>query len=231
MRYMNFSAVLERLEKSGTLVFSVQDVAKVMHKSTAYASLLLSRHRNIVRLKKGVYYIAGAGMYEIASNVVYPSYISLGAALQYYDLIDQNIVRYSVITTKRHKELSTRQGTVEFITLSKDRVFGYTSDGNAYIATVEKTFIDCLYLGRPEFKQVEESFASALQDYKVRIDILKEFGIKMRSRSLINKLGFLLERSGIAADDLVSYTYRSKYVKVSRHADSRDRKWAVLYDR
>jgi predicted transcriptional regulator of viral defense system len=208
-------------------VFTVHDVAKAMHKSVPYASLMLSKNKQVRRLFRGTYYTIDADIYEIVSNIVYPSYVSLSAALQYYSLINQNIIRYSIITTKRHKPLELGRNIVEFITLGKGRVFGYYSKDGAYVATIEKMFVDCLYFGIPPLDQVRESFAEALRDYDVNVARMKEYGLMMKSKSLINKLGFLLEDSGKTADDLLKHTYRSKYVG---SGSNRNKKWMVLYD-
>lgn len=230
MRYLSFDSVLDHLSKSGSSVFTVHDVAKTMQKSPAYASLMLSRSRKVKRVSKGIYCLDGASMYEIASNMVYPSYVSLSSALQYYELIDQNILRYSVITTKRHKELEFGNASIAFITLPKGKVFGYVSKNNAYVATIEKMFADCLYLHIPDFEQITSSFSSALEDYKIDIPKLKEYGIKMEKKSLINKLGLLLELNGINADDLLKHIYRPAYIKTNAHAKSKNKKWMVVYD-
>jgi predicted transcriptional regulator of viral defense system len=231
MKYLKFDDILGFLSRSGMGVFTVYDVAKLMHKPTGYASLLLSKSRKARRIERGRYYLDGTSAYEVASGIVYPSYVSLAAALQYYELIDQNVVRYSVITTKRHRRLSLENGDYEFITVAKRRFFGYASYGRAYIATPEKLFVDCLYFGIPAFSQVEASFAAALGDNAIDVGRLKRYALRMGSKALINRLGFLLELSGIESDEMLQHTYRSKYVKVRRDTRGKNRKWRVSYDR
>ena len=231
MAYLGIKAVLERFQRSGSSTFTVGDAAKAMHKSAAYASLVLSTNKKVKRLVKGLYYVRGTSPYELASNVVYPAYVSLSAALQYYDLIDQNIIKYSVITTKRHKPVKFEGGEIEFITVDRTRLFGYTFRNNSYIALPEKMFTDCLYFGRPAFSQVEVSFASALENQQLDITKLKDYAVRMNRKSLINKLGFLLELNNIKADDMLGHTYRAGYVRVGKSADGVNKKWRVLYDR
>lgn len=234
MAYVGLRSILDRFQLAGMGTFTVRDVAKAMHKSTAYASMVLSTSKRVRRLERGVYYIPGTSPYELASNIVYPSYVSLVAALQYYELIDQNIIRYSVVTTKRHGSVRFEGGEIEFVTTSKERIFGYLFHYNFYIASPEKTFIDCLYFGSPDFPQVESSFASALDDKLLDIKRLKDHATRMRSKSLINKLGFLLELNGVPADDMLEHTYKG-YVRINRDRDRNikgvNRKWRILYDR
>lgn len=218
MKYINVNSVLELLAKSEMNVFTVIDFAKIINKSTAYASLILSKNKKAHRLSKGIYYIDNADVYEKASNILFPCYISLSAALQYYELIDQNIVRYTVITTKRHRGINIKEGYVEFITLSKERVFGYALKKGSYIAELEKVFVDCLYFNSPNFDQILSSFSNAINDKNIDIKKFKEYGIKMKSKVLINKIGFLLELNNINAEDLHNFIYKSNYIELEKGA-------------
>lgn len=231
MPYARFDDVLDFLSKSDLNVFTVRDVAKVMRKPSGYVSLLLSKNRKVKRIENGRYYIEGTGMYEIASKIVYPSYVSLSAALQYYELIDQNVIRYSVISVKRHRPIGLEGGEIEFIKVGRERLFGYSYYDSAYLPSLEKLFVDCLYFNSPSFSQTEASFGSALEDRKVDIGLLKHYAIRMKSKALINKVGFLLELHGMGADDLLPYRYTAKQVKVVRDVKGKNKKWGVSYDR
>lgn len=99
--------------------------------------------------------------YEIASNIIFPSYVSMQAGMQYYGLIDQNIIRFSVITPERHSELRVRGISIEFIHARRSLFFGYERKGNEYIAKAEKLFIDSLYFSKIPEWMVNEAFKSA----------------------------------------------------------------------
>ena len=134
---MRFDGVLDALLKSNKRVFTTYDVAKLMGKPPAYASLMLSRSRRAEGIERGKYFLEEANTYEIASNIVFPSYISLQACLQYYGLIDQNIVRYSVIALKRHRTVDIKGNIIEFIKADKRMFFGYMNKANVYVASPE----------------------------------------------------------------------------------------------
>ena len=110
---------MNSLVQSNKHVFTVYDAAKLMGKTTSYASLVLSKSKKVIRVERGKYFIEGTSKYEVASNLIFPSYISLQAGLQYYGLIDQNILRYSVIALKRHKTIDLQGITIEFIKTSR----------------------------------------------------------------------------------------------------------------
>src|SRR5271157_2154633 len=129
---MRFDSILDALSKSNKRVFTTYDVAKLMGKPSAYASLMLSKSKRASRIERGKYFLEEASTYEIASNIVFPSYVSLQAGLQYYGLVDQNIVRYSVIALKRHKTVEIRGSTMEFIKAEKRMFFGYLNKAEAH---------------------------------------------------------------------------------------------------
>jgi len=233
MANMKMSNVLNTLEKSGKRVFSIYDAAKVMGKPTAYASLLLSKSRDVERLERGRYFIKGTDMYEIASNILFPSYVSLYAAMQYYELIDQNIIRYSVIALKRHRPIIFGNGSsIEFITVKSSMMFGYTNKNNAYIALPEKLFIDCLYLGKVPFSELKNTLEAANADGLIDSKLIVEYAIKAGSSTLINKLGFLLESAGISFDEekMLKLKYHSSVKVHGAGSKGKNKKWMVEYD-
>ncbi len=227
---MKFEGVLNTLLKSNKRVFTTYDVAKLMGKSPAYASLMLSKNKRAMRIERGKYFLEEASAYEIASNIVFPSYISLQAGLEYYGLIDQNIVRYSVIALKRHRTVDIKGSIIEFIKADKRMFFGYLNKANVYVASPEKLFIDCLYFGRVQFSTLKEALAVAVSEHIIDTGVLQEHAIAADSKVLASKLGFLLESAGINAERLFPYRYRN-YVRIRNvGVKGKNRKWRINYD-
>jgi predicted transcriptional regulator of viral defense system len=227
---MKLRDAIDGLARSGTHVFTVYDIAKMLGKSTAYASLLLSKSKKAHRIERGKYYIEGVSSYEIASNIVYPSYVSMHAALQYYGLMDQNVLRYSVITLKRHKPINVGGTMINFIRTKKKSFFGYTRKSNTYIASPEKLFVDCLYFGGVPFSVLKEAIATAREDNLIDIATIGRYAVMLGSRVLVSKLGFLLEFAGINADTLLRYRYRSYISVQNTGASGKNKKWGINYD-
>lgn len=227
---MRLSNAIDKFASSGKHVFTVYDIAKMLGKSTAYASLVLSRSKKVHKIERGKYYIEGASIYEIASNVIYPSYVSMQAGLQYYELIDQNVIRYSIVTLKKHKSLEVNGSSINFIKTQKKVFFGYTEDNGSYIVSPDKLFIDCLYFRGVPFSVLIDSINEANRDKLINYQKIKEYAILIGSGVLISKLGFLLERAGINADDLLKYKYHSN-ISLSNTGDiGRSKKWGINYD-
>jgi predicted transcriptional regulator of viral defense system len=227
---VRFDSILETLSRSRKNVFTVYDAAKLMGKSTAYASLMLSKSKKVKRIEKGKYFIVGANIYEITSNIIFPSYVSLYAGLQYYSLIDQNILKYSIFTIKRHRKISINGNAVEFIKVKKSLFFGYENKANVYVASPEKLFIDCLYFNKPEFASLKDMLNTAINDGLVNTSLLKNYAIKVGSKVVVNKLGFMLESNNIDASELLSFRY-SNYVKVKdKEIKEKNSKWRIKND-
>ncbi len=222
---MKFDNILETLSKSKK-VFTVYDAAKLMNKSTAYASLMLSRSKKVKRIEKGKYFITGSSVYEITSNIIFPSYVSLYAGMQYYNLIDQNIVKYSVITLKRHRGIALNGNTVEFIKVKKNMFFGYLNKSSTYIASPEKLFIDCLYFNKPKFASLKNILSAAINEKLLDTSLLEDYAMKTGSKVLINKLGFLLELNNINASKLLPFRY-ANYVEVKDKEIKKNKRWRI----
>jgi predicted transcriptional regulator of viral defense system len=227
---MRFESVLDTLLKSNKRVFTTHDVAKLMGKPPAYASLMLSKSKRAIRIERGKYYLEEANTYEIASNIVFPSYVSLQAGLQYYGLIDQNIVRYSVIALKRHRTVGIRGNDIEFIKAERKLFFGYLNKGNVYVASPEKLFVDCLYFGRVQFSTLKDAMEVAKSEQIIDTEVLQRYAITTGSKVLASKLGFLLESAGINAERLLPYRYYN-YVSISNiGSKGKNKRWMINYD-
>ncbi|MDG6931755.1 MAG: hypothetical protein JRN26_06480 [Nitrososphaerota archaeon] len=225
---MRVADVLQELARSGKRVFTVYDFAKVTGKPVPYSSLLLHKSRQAVRIERGKYFVHGTSIYEIASNIVFPSYVSLYSALQYYELIDQSIVRHSVISPFRKREISIGKAVIEFITVKPEYMYGYSLLNGAYVATPEKLFIDCLRFG-VSAGEVLNALKIAHDEMKLSVDKIEEYAMKA-GKSSVNRLGFLMELAGIDTGNLIDHIYRN-YVSLHGLGKSGiNRKWRVAYD-
>lgn len=133
-------------------VFSVRDIASLLDKKIEYAYLQAYRwkKRNIIHeIEKGKYTME-EDPFIIASWIVWPSYISGWAALQYHHLTEQLPFTIQVITTKKRKKrvLSYGNAKIEFTTVKAafftrfQRVIYRQQE--IFIAEKEKALIDAL---------------------------------------------------------------------------------------
>lgn len=197
MEYIKTQDILDLLLAHNKRVFGIIDIAKITGKSPSYISKILSQSKKVKRIERGKYYLNGfvkPDFYEIASNVIFPCYISSFAAFQFYSLTEQSIIKYTVISIKRHRELSVDGNKLEFITIGKDRFFGYKKFGNSFVATVEKAILDSLYLNSLPQSYIEEVLSEALHRNLINKKLLYEFAFKMRSKKILTTLRKMLNK-------------------------------------
>ncbi len=194
MAYNNMHEILASLAAHNKRAFTINDAAKAMGKSKHYASKLLSSNKEVERIERGKYYIKSGNVdiYEIASQIVFPSYVSGFAALRHYSLIEQEVVKYTVVTIKRHKQINAAGFSIEFVTFPKSRFFGYKKSSGAYIATVEKAIVDSLYMRSPPYSYVSEALDNAFHKGMINPNALMNFAREMKSKKVAVQIESLL---------------------------------------
>ncbi|MGA9349862.1 MAG: type IV toxin-antitoxin system AbiEi family antitoxin domain-containing protein [Anaerolineae bacterium] len=111
----------------------------------------------LYQLRRGIYALAPPFQkvkphpFLIANRMVRASYVSLQAALAYYDLIPEYVPVVTSVTTARPGRWETPLGVYEFRHMKTDLLFGYRLtdlDGSqkAFVATPEKALLDLIYL-------------------------------------------------------------------------------------
>jgi predicted transcriptional regulator of viral defense system len=183
----------ERIKESGLTVFNISDISLLLEikKQKTYNLIKsLKKKKIIYSISNGKFALSKTNEFEIASSINFPSYISFWTALNYYGLSDNTPKKIFIVTTKYSKE----KDNFKFITLSKKRFFGYISVGKITLAEKEKAIIDSLLM--PKYaggiKEIKISLEKALKE----IDIKKliDYAIKIDSKAVIRRLGFLLDQ-------------------------------------
>ena len=143
---MKTSEFNEYLSSNGIHLVTIADTARIIGKSKAYASLFLFRDKALKLAERGLYYTRDATEYEIASNIIYPSYVSLISSLRFHNLTEQIPNTIYIVTTKRHAPIADINGyRVEFRNVKKGMMFGYRKVDGAFVADPEKAIIDMIY--------------------------------------------------------------------------------------
>lgn len=188
---MHVLELINSLEEKGVRVFTINDLVRLSGRSQGYARVMAERlvsRGAIRRAARGVYYTNKATLLEVASNILSPSYVSLSSAFSYYGFIAQSLVVADVITPKRHSDATFESARIHFITLKKERVFGfYRDNANIFVAEPEKAFIDALYTGAPQYGYVEEAFEKAVNSNKLDEKKFLEYAERMKVKALAKK--------------------------------------------
>ncbi len=202
--------LLFTLEEEGRTVFGARDAHRILQTSDASIKNILYRLRKkgrVEEIERGKYLLvpAKAGYqgswtevpFLIVPSLVNPYYIGFWSALNYWHMTEQAPRTVFVATTKRKRNLEYGPTKFEFITLSKDRFFGFMEQeiaGSKFkISSREKTVLDCLmyprYCGGLE-EAVKGIWNGRKEiDFVKALDLAKRLGISVVTR----RLGYILE--------------------------------------
>jgi len=182
----------ELLVKNKLSVFKLRDISLLMNISKIKSYNLvkaLKKKGAIESVKGGLFSIKGTDEFVIGANLNWPSYLSFWSALSYYGFSEQMPKTIFFASTKYHKEIKN----FKYITLAKHRFFGYIAIGDIIIAEKEKAIIDSLLFPKYSggMKEIKKSIEKALSE--INLAKLIDYSIKIKSKVVIKRLGFLLE--------------------------------------
>jgi predicted transcriptional regulator of viral defense system len=190
---MNTITLMKELERFS--VFGVQEMQRLIQKDQNYTRVKLNRltERGLVKRIMRNKYTVSDNIFVIATNLIYPSYLSFWSASSYKGFTDQILNTIQIATTKKSSEIEFENYRIEFIPISD--FFGYnkviTTEGEIFVVDNEKLLIDiCL---RPEkignYDELRMIFEQATIDIKRLIEYLK----RTNNNTLIKRVGYLLQ--------------------------------------
>jgi|SRR3989344_2947922 len=221
-------ALIRTLEKYP--LFTFNEFVRITGKGVNYCRThiyRLKKEKLIFEIERGKY-TAHENPLLFASLIAVPSYISFWTALRFYNLTDQLPLPIMIASRTSRKELSFFGTTIKFYKL---RYFwGYKKTRyeqfDIFIAEPEKCILDSLLMQSVPLNEI----AKALDSQEINLEKLKEFAIKTNNKSLIKRLGFLLESNGINADALlkhIDYNYIPLAIHHKKQGE-KNRKWRIL---
>lgn len=183
----------EELRKKDLNVFKIRDICLLLKikKTKAYNIIkALKKKKAIKPVGKRFFALNNADDFIIATSVNHPSYISFWTALNYYGFSDQNPKKIFIATTKYSKDLNN----FKFITISKNRFFGYVQINNLIIAEKEKAIIDSLLFPKYSggIKEIETSIKKSIDI--INQNKLIEYAFRVKNKAVLRRLGFILEK-------------------------------------
>lgn len=203
--------LLSSLSEKKKNLFEIKDIIGELDCSYNYAKTIANRlvkKKWALHLEKGRYLIVplDAGIesiyteheFVIASELVQPCYIAYWSAMNYHGLTEQVPFTVFVATTKRRTNKKIHDVRYAFVTLSKNKFFGFETVNiagkNIFVSDIEKTIADCL--DHPEYCGDITEAAKALWNAKEDIDFEKllDYAIKMKNRTILKRLGYLIQK-------------------------------------
>jgi predicted transcriptional regulator of viral defense system len=230
--------ILANLRKTGVSFFTISDICSLFDISNNYASQMayqLKMDKKIEEIEKGKYTLPEGAQYPflIASKTVQPSYISFETALSVYRAkFVSDTETYYVATPKRKRPIVFKKYNFKYITLKPYKFFGFCQlniDGSRVtMAEPEKAILDCLE--ETDYGPDLVKFGEIVKDLFDYISIKKliKYALRCQNKSLLARLGYLLETIGV--DISIKEKYLPKdYVKFDP-AGERQGKWIAKWN-
>ena len=231
-------------------IFSAADAARLLGRDARHVLHRLARKRWVLPLARGLYAlvpldvgVAGAEVFTLhsfvtASLLADPYYIGFWSALNYHGLTEQIPRTVFIATTLSKHPVTVLSQECRFVRLSPRKFFGWQEveiDGHPVrVSAPEKTIADCL--DRPQYCGGIETVARALYFSHPEVDIPKVVAQaeRMGNRSILKRLGFILERTGLLdqyAPLLPKAAPAAGFTKLdplSRRSGRHDTRWGLL---
>jgi len=218
-------------------VFNLKKIGEITGKTKGYAKLLVYRLKKkgiITEIEKNKFTTNNDPM-VIASNMIWPSYISCWSALRYYNLTEQLPQDIFVITTKTRKKRIVKFNNIKiiFIRVKPKYFFGYIKERynnfDIFIAEKEKALIDSALFKKISFSEICNIIKNNLDILDTRLFL--DYLIKIKNKTLIKRFGFLFDKLNMGVYKKIKRFIDSKYVVLDYALPAKgkkDRKWAVI---
>lgn len=237
---MNRIHLIRELEKYP--IFNLKIVSEVIEKNTEYAKLVIYRLKKsklVYEIEKNKY-TTHKDPFIIASNIIWPCYISFWSALRYYNLTEQLPQTIFIITTKSRKKriIDFYNTKIIFTKIKPKYYFGYKKekyqDFNIFIAEKEKAVIDSALFKKVSFSEIASIVKNAKNNNAINIDLIINYLIKIKNKSLIKRFGFLFDKLGISNCEKLKKYIDYRYVpldyaiKPKGRKLKKDKKWRII---
>jgi len=215
------SFLLTSLSAKGLTLFTIQDARAVLGAQGINVRKLLyqlNRKGWIKRLERGKYFIlpldAGpeakwaAHEYIIAASLVAPYYLAYATALYYYGYTDRPLNPIVVATTLRKQPVTVNGTTYRFVRQPAYKFFGFTTirllEHDVQMAEREKAIADGF--DQPDLAGGVLEAAKGLWFGSNELDWgkLVTYTLRLRNRTAARRLGFWLEKLGLAGEPLLA---------------------------
>jgi len=189
----------------------------------------LSKSNKLSKIIKGKY-TTSDDIYEIATNIYNPCYISFWSAAYFKGYTEQIINTIQIATTRKHSPIIFQKYNIEYHVLPKKLFFGYKKivhkEGFIFVVDDEKLIIDMLLKKRLS-GNIDE-IIKTIKNAKIDTDKIISYLKNVNNKNLTKQAGFLLEKYK-NIDISKKMLYKDKnYARLS-NAKNINKKWMVKY--
>jgi len=214
-------------------VFSLKELKELTGRSpaTLKKSLLKLKQNHLIwELGKGQFAFP-QNRYTLASNLLFPAYISFTNALYYHHLIEGTSSLVYVASSKSKKDIALEGFTVKFLRQPSHRFFGYRKEAfmgkDLFIAEKEKAVADALCF--PEFFPLKETKQALIRD--LDLGRLSAYTLRNSSPPAIKRLGYLLETLNLSLPEELKQKITKKYDLLNpakEKAGEKNKTWKLI---
>ncbi len=198
---MNLKSLKDTLIEKGSAVVNTNELSRysgVNRKTTLQYASRMVKSGLLLDVERGKYALS-EDPFDIASQIIFPSYVSFTAGLYLYGDIDQEINTIDVVSSKRHRKLKFGGADIRFSMVSPQMMFGFKKikhgDFYLFVGEREKILLDMLYLPRKvRLNNISRIIKEA--DTEKLID----FAVRSGSEAVNRRLGYVLDFFGIKND-------------------------------
>lgn len=226
---------IQLLLARGNGLITLADVQEALGYTSIQASQLLYRLSKkgwVKKLKSGLYRVVplessdpsltDENPWVIASQLFSPCYMGCWTAANFWGLTDQLFLDTWVVTTqkvfKKKKSISDHQYLLRQV---KDAYFfglktEWIEGNKVFISDLHKTVLD--FLSFPDAftsQSMLEIFQAYLASPDKNIDILTQYAERIENRTILKRLGFLLELLSPESESLIQFCFEHKSKGIS----------------
>ena len=196
--------VIQEVKNRDMIIFTPKEIRRFLKTSKENTNRILN---NMIkkdlckRIEKGKYILTehwkSLDTYEIATNIIKPSYLGFWNALHHHNLTEQVPRKIFIATTKRKKEMKIQEQKINFIHIRKKDFFGYERNGKIIVSDPEKTILDSLRL--PQYtggiKQIYKAINTELNTKK-----MVNYAERINSSSIASRIGYLTDKKNLTTN-------------------------------
>lgn len=235
------SKIILTAEEENTHILRVADFKDFYQTTDSNARTMISQLVAmgwLVRVGRGAYQLqpAKTGLdpyptadkFVVAGQFAEDSFIAYGSAAEYHGLTTQLFQNVLLATSRRRKQMYLPKLKLRLILIGTENFVGFqkiSKAPNVHVATIERTLIDAI--DRPELCGGISDLTEILNRArsKTNIDRIMEYLPTYRSKSLIQRVGYLLDTFGFnlksaEKQQLLSWCYGSKTYLFKRKQNS-----------
>lgn len=191
---MNAINLIEKLKQKTT--FKVENIERIALCNRNYAKIILNRllKRGLIKRITKNSYTVHKNAFVVASNITYPSYLSLLSASYFLGYTEQIPNTMTIATTRKVKGIIFEDYKIKFVPIKE--FFGYrkikTEEGDIFIVENEKLVIDC-FLRHKEMGNFDE-INKVITNAPISKDKIIEYLKRTDIQTITKRVGYSLER-------------------------------------